>query len=339
MKNTNSRGLGKGLSALLAEDYSEGQAANVGSEVRGFTKPVGVKPDELPLGMVVSGKFQPRTRFTDEQLNELAASIAKNGVMQPIVVRPHPTMEGKYEIIAGERRWRASQKAGLNSIPAIIRDIEDQAALELALIENVQRQDLTPVEEALGYQRLLDEFSYTQEELSSTVGKSRSHIANLLRLLALPQEIKAMLDEGSITMGHARAVLKAENPVELAQEIVRRGLNVRQAENLARGGLPAMSKKPREGSAANENTDAATAKVAAAIEKQTTTVTTTTSAAPAEEIYVRPKDADILALEETLSESLGMKVSINDKGNKGEILLSYNTLEQLDDILRRLGGL
>ena len=340
MKPSANRGLGKGLSALLSEDYSDTPTPQSAARMQEFSASaparefLGVKPDELPVDQIVSGKFQPRNRFTDEQLNELAASIAKNGVMQPIVVRKHPELEGKFEIIAGERRWRASQRAGLAGIPAIIRELGDQQALELALIENIQRQDLTPIEEALGYQRLMDEFSYTQEELSSTVGKSRSHISNLIRLLSLPTEIKSMLDDGQLSMGHARAVLKAENPVEMAQEIVRRGLNVRQAENMMRGGMPAAPRKTREGAPANENAEKDEAKVTSV-----TTTQTVTHSAPVEERYVRPKDPDILALEETLSENLGLGVSINDKGQAGEIVLRYDSLEQLDQILQRLGGM
>ncbi len=321
MKPAPARGLGKGLSALLSEEYGDASLTNKPAPAAEGAATSGT--NELAINRIVSGAFQPRTRFTEMQLNELAASIAKNGVMQPILVRPHPTLEGKYEIIAGERRWRASQVAGLTTIPALIRAMADQQAMELALVENVQRQDLTPIEEGLGYQRLLDEFAYTQEALSATVGKSRSHIANLLRLLALPPEVKAMLEEGQLTMGHARAVLTAADPVALAEEIMRRGLNVRQAEALARGGQPANARKPRgEGASAtppaNENA--------------------TANAEPAPVAYTAPKDPDIIALEETLSENLGLSVSIHDKGQKGEIVLSYHSLEQLDDILRRLGG-
>lgn len=331
MKPNNARGLGKGLSALLSEEYSD-TSAYTGTSTPQPAPVLMTGTAELPVGSIVTGRFQPRTRFTEIQLNELAASIAKNGVMQPILVRPHPELDGKYEIIAGERRWRATQAAGLSTIPAVIRSLEDQQAMEMALVENVQRQDLTPVEEALGYQRLLDEFAYTQEALSATVGKSRSHIANLLRLLALPAEVKAMLEEGALTMGHARAVLTAPNPVELAQEIIRRGLNVRQAEALARGGQAAAPRKSRteKTDAANENADAPKAATPAPV-----------AAAPAEVPYAYqpPKDPDITALEETLSENLGIAVSINDQGQKGQIILAYQSLEQLDDILRRLGGM
>ncbi len=297
------RGLGKGLSALMSEDYSDQVTAGVSG-----------MPPLLPVEKIDSGRFQPRSHFNREQLQELADSISKNGVMQPIVVRPHPEKQGFFEIIAGERRWRASKLAGLSEIPAIVRNIEDQQALELALVENIQRQDLTPIEEAAGYQRLMDEFSYTQEELSFTVGKSRSHIANMVRILALPQEVKAMVDEDKISMGHARTLLKAEKPLELAQEIVRRGLNVRQAENIARNGLPQIQRKARTSRQQGRAGSAAG------------------NAAPVE------KDADILALEETLSDNLGLKVSIEDRGASGAITIAYSSLEELDEVLRRLGG-
>lgn len=293
------KGLGKGLSALLSEDYSRSASSENTTEVPAST---------LSVEIITSGKFQPRTRFTEEYLKELSDSIRRNGIMQPIVVRPNPYHEGTYEIIAGERRWRAAKMAGLTDVPVIIRDINDQQALELALIENIQRQDLTPLEESAGYQRLIDEFSYTQEELAKTVGKSRSHVANLLRLLSLPESIKTFLEEDKITMGHARALLNAPNPEELAKEVVRRGLNVRQTENICRGGMmngedtpmQAMNQKSRQ--------------------------------------IPREKDADILALEATLSESLGLNVSIDDSGQAGKIIISYDSLSQLDNILKRLGS-
>jgi ParB family chromosome partitioning protein len=301
--NATHKGLGKGLSALMGEDYS--QTAPIAEA------PKQTVPNTLPLGRIHSGKFQPRVRFDEEYLNELADSIEKNGIMQPIIVRPSPEKSGMYEIIAGERRWRAAGMAKLAEIPVIIREVDDQLALELALVENIQRQDLTPLEESAGYQRLMDEFGYTQEELARTVGKSRSHIANLLRLLTLPEEIKHFLESDELSMGHARALLNADKPVDLAREVVKRGLNVRQTENLVRtGGVDVQPPKPRLVSPANG-----------------------LRRAPA-----RDKDPDILALEETLSDNLGLKVSINDHGGqKGEIVVQYSSLIQLDEILRRLG--
>lgn len=233
------KGLGKGLSALMGEEYSSSVNSSSATDNKAYS------PGTLPVGSIHSGTFQPRMRFDEEYLSELADSIEKNGVMQPIIVRPSLTESGKYEIIAGERRWRASKMAKMTDIPVIIRDIDDQLALELALVENIQRQDLTPLEEAGGYQRLIDEFGYTQEELARTVGKSRSHIANLLRLLSMPEELKTYLDKDELSMGHARALLNADKPVELAREVVKRGLNVRQTENLVRSGVADMQPSPK----------------------------------------------------------------------------------------------
>lgn len=290
------RGLGKGLSALISENPAS--TAGKASAAKG---PAG--PETLVVTQLMPGKYQPRTRFDDTQLSELAESIAKHGVMQPILVRTLPS--GRYEIVAGERRWRAAKLAGLQRVPVIIRELSDKQTLELALVENVQRQDLGPLEESIGYQRLIEEFEYTQEELASAVGKSRSHITNLLRLQSLPDEVKAMLDKGELTMGHARALLTAENPVELAKEIVSKGLSVRDAEKFSKGAVKQgleeiQGRTPRKNGA-------------------------------------KPKDADILALEASLSASLGVRVSIIDRGQSGEITISYDSLSQLDDVLRRLG--
>lgn len=290
------KALGKGLSALMQDEYSNSVSESA---------PAGAPPAGLPIGSIVSGTFQPRTKFTQEYLEELAQSIRKNGVMQPILVRQRPNTN-TYEIIAGERRWRAAKMAGLKEIPAIVREIDDQQALELALIENIQRQDLSPLEEAAGYQRLIDEFGYTQEALSSTVGKSRSHVANLLRLLTLPEKIKEYLDADKISMGHARALLGSANAEELAEEVISRDLNVRQTENLTRGSVIAP-KKVR-------------------------------GSTPSQGYVGHAKDPEIMALEENLSDGLGMKVSINDRGQQGEITITYESLTQLDKILQRLGG-
>lgn len=302
---TQTRGLGKGLSALISENYNA-PAAKAASSSPAVVSGI----NHVPHTRLHPGQFQPRTHFDEGALTELAESIQKNGIMQPIIVRPGAG--SKLEIVAGERRWRASKLAGLETVPVIIREISNKQALELALVENIQRRDLGPLEEALGYQRLIEEFDYTQEELAGTVGKSRSHIANLLRLLALPEEVKEMLEKGELTMGHARALLTAENPVELARQIIKGGLNVRQAENFSKGA--GTRKEPSEKSAKPK--------------------------APA--AYRHPqdsgaKDPDILALEETLSENLGLKVSIYDRGQNGEIVLTYDSLSQLDEILKRLG--
>lgn len=334
-----SKGLGKGLSALMSESYSQIEAEDdvmvIGEEEEeegesapktSAKKAKATASDDatvegpkvsLPLAVLKPGKFQPRRNFDATALSELSESIRKNGVMQPILVRP--IGEDKYEIIAGERRWRASQMAGMDSIPVVIREMKDELALELALVENIQRKDLNPLEEAIGYQRLMDEFGYTQEMLATTVHKSRSHIANLLRMLALPDDVRQLLEEDKITMGHARALLGTANPAELAQEVIRKGLNVRQTEKLANAeknpGQQA-TRRPRAGSEVAQAAPAAAAPLA----------------------HQRPKDPDIMALEDTLSENLGLKVSIEDRGQSGEIMISYESLEQLDEILRRLGG-
>lgn len=308
---TTTKKLGRGLSALIADDYSEhgiGVTDNAGNS--------GLR--ELALGSVQSGKFQPRTHFDEQYIKELSESIAKSGVMQPIIVRPLKNKNGeakggvKYEIIAGERRWRAAKMAGEITIPALIREVDDKQALELALIENVQRQDLNPIEESRGYQRLMDEFDYTQEELSKTLGKSRSHIANLLRLLNLPEEIRGMVERGELTMGHARALMGAKDPVATAKQVVTRGLNVRQTENLSRGA-------PLKG----EHKSRITNKGKASVMQDNR---------PAGE-----RDVDIITLEENLSASLGLPVVIDDRGGMGKIMLSYQSLEELDMLLQRLG--
>ncbi|MFO0388106.1 MAG: ParB/RepB/Spo0J family partition protein [Alphaproteobacteria bacterium] len=302
------RGLGRGLSALISESYTQPAGAANTVAVAAVD---GSNVAKLGVFQLHAGEYQPRTRFDEVSLSELSESIRKNGVIQPLIVRPSSREKGKYEIIAGERRWRASKVAGLEQVPVIIREISDRQALEFAIVENVQRHDLSPLEEALGYQRLIEEFDYTQEELAHTVGKSRSHIANLLRLIGLPAEVKDMLDKGELTMGHARALLTAQNPVELAEMIVKKGLNVRQAEKFSKG----AGKTARSANAALR-------------------------AQGAGQGYRPPvnKDPDIIALEESLSENIGVRVAINDRGQAGEIILSYDSLMQLDDILRRLGS-
>jgi ParB family chromosome partitioning protein len=306
-----SKGLGKGLSALMGEEYSNTTVA------ANKAQPVGEGLTQLLVANVHSGEFQPRTHFDETYLHELADSIEKNGVMQPIVVRPSPKYEGQYEIIAGERRWRASKLAEIGTIPAIIREMDDKLALELALVENIQRQDLNVLEEAAGYKRLMDEFSYTQEALAHTVGKSRSHIANLLRLLSLPEDVQEMLRTGKLSMGHARALLGAEagKISAMARTVLLKDMNVRQTEALVKGGdetAEPAAKAPAK-TAARKSASSARARQA-------------------------DKDPDILALEETLSENLGLEVSIEDNGDQsGTMFIHYKSLIQLDDILQRLG--
>lgn len=302
MKNK-SRGLGKGLSALLNDSYSQTQPdkAEMGA-ARSESA-----PGLLPVGKLQPSRYQPRRHFDEQALKELAASIEKNGIMQPILVRS--VEGGAYEIIAGERRWRAAQLARLDMVPVLVRELSDRQALELAIVENVQRQDLTPLDEATGYQRLMDEFGYTQEKVAGTVGKSRSHVANLLRLLALPESVKAYLSDGRLSAGHARALVGAEDAASLADKIVKEGLSVRQAEELAKGGtLDAPAKGRGQGRG------------------------------PSRAAGPRSKDEDIFALEEMLSANLGLTVRISDRGQSGDIVITYQTLTELDGILRRLGG-
>lgn len=296
-----SRGLGKGLNALISENYVQPAAA-----AKAADSAVG-DIHTLPINKIHAGKYQPRSQFEETALKELADSIKKNGVLQPVLVRPSDKHPNKFEIVAGERRWRAAKLASVAVIPVIVREINDQQALELALVENIQRQDLSVLEEAKGYQRLIEEFKYTQEKLASTIGKSRSHVANIIRLLTLPEEVKKMIDKGELTAGHARSLIGAKNAVELAKQIVKGGLNVRETEDETRK-AKGKSKKPKKPSSS--------------------------ASVPSG----KPKDADILALEESLSDNLGLKVSINDRGQSGEIIIAYDSLKQLDDVLKRLSS-
>jgi ParB family chromosome partitioning protein len=278
------RGLGRGLSALFGDESEEKSAFDRQRLTRG-----------IPIEQLRPGRFQPRRVFDEDALQTLAASIRDTGVLQPLLVRRDPDDANLYEIIAGERRWRAAQMAQLHEVPAIVKELDDRSALEIALVENIQRQDLTPLEEADGFRRLMEEFSHTQEALAQAVGKSRSHVANMMRLLSLPEPVKRLVESGELTAGHARALLNAADPTGLAREIVKRGLNVRQAESLAKTG-----KTPRK-----------------------------SAAAPA-------KDADTAALERDLTEQLGLKVAVNFGGRGGSLTIHYRTLDQLDDVLRRL---
>ena len=239
-----------------------------------------------------------RARFDDGEIRELAQSIGEQGVLQPLVVRRDPEIAGSYEIVAGERRWRAAQLAQLHQLPVIVRDVTDREALEISLVENVQREDLTALEEAQGYKRLIDDFGHTHDALAKAVGKSRSHMANTLRLLGLPEPVKAMLDDGKLTAGHARALLAAPDPTALGREVVARGLNVRQTERLVRSAA-----HPRRRARA------------------------TTA-----------QDVDTRAIARSLSDRLGLTVKVKHRRVGGWIEIRYRTLEQLDDILRRLGA-
>ena len=286
----NRRGLGRGLSALLGEEDvrpADGAAptAHAGAAVR-----------EIPIEFLQRNPDQPRWVFPEEQLAELAASIRDKGILQPILVRPRG--EGRYEIVAGERRWRAAQLAGLAAVPVLVRELTDMQVLEIGVIENVQRADLSPIEEATAYKQLMDRFGRTQDSVAEAVGKSRSHVANTLRLLALPEGVRTHLLEGRLSAGHARAIATAPNAEALAEEIIARGLSVREAEALGR---TAPGRTPRAAKARR-----------------------------------RPKDVDTLALENDLADVLGLEVSIDDAGGSGAITIRYETLEQLDDVCRRL---
>lgn len=282
--------LGRGLAALIGEMDKPAQVA--------ATAKIGAD-GIVPIELVAPNPRNPRRNFAEADLADLTQSIREHGIVQPVVVRP--SADGRYEIIAGERRWRAAQRAELIDIPVIIREVDDRVALELAIIENVQRADLNPVEEALGYQQLIDEHNYTQADLGQVIGKSRSHVANTLRLLKLPTEIQTLLVDGALSAGHARTLVTAEAPAELARRIVEEGLSVRQAEALAQEPVRALDK-------------------------------TNSLQEPA------PKDADTLALEKALSDATGLKVTISHGAKGGQLKISYRTLEQLDEICRRLGS-
>ncbi|MEP0338182.1 MAG: ParB/RepB/Spo0J family partition protein [Alphaproteobacteria bacterium] len=279
------RNLGRGLSALLGEDTSPAQAAGA---------------RQIAIEKLHPGRYQPRRNMGEAELQDLAQSIRELGVLQPILVREHPDRPGDYEIIAGERRWRAAQLAQLHEVPVLVKVLSNKETLEVALVENLQREDLSPLEEAVGLQRLMDEFGHTQEALAKAVGKSRSHVANMLRLLGLPDVVKAMVDKGELSAGHARALLSATAPEALARQVVDQGLSVRQTEQLVQRAATAKSIGARRGP--------------------------------------KEKDADTRALETDLSDLLGLRVAIAAKGREGSVTLYYKSLDQLDGLLQRLSG-
>ena len=288
--------LGRGLDALLGDDPG-GPAGEAGARLARMT----------PIETLQPGRHQPRRHFAEAEIDELAASIRELGILQPLLVRAlGPDGDGTpggYEIIAGERRWRAAQRAKLHEVPVIERQLTDAEALEIALVENLQRVDLSPIDEAQGYRRLADEFGHTQEDLARILGKSRSHVANMLRLLNLPRGVKALLDSGGISPGHARALLAARDPAAAARTVVRLGLNVRQTERLIQ----------------KENAPPGSARGSAA----------GTATGP-------EKDVDTIALERELSALLGLRVEIRSGGERGSLTVHYDTLEQLDHVLDRL---
>jgi ParB family chromosome partitioning protein len=291
-EDNSKRRLGRGLAALIGE-MDQLPAAEVGE------RPA-VNPDRLvPIEFVGRNPRNPRRYFDESELQDLASSIRQHGIVQPIVVRT--TADNRYEIIAGERRWRAAQLAGLTDIPVIIRDVDDRTALEIAIVENVQRSDLNPLEEAMGYELLIADHGYTQNDLGEIIGKSRSHVANSLRLLKLPEPVREMLASGTLSAGHARALIPTSDPIALAKAVVAKGMSVRDAERLAQNDIKAQS-DPMHGQVARKD----------------------------------EKDADTLALERTLSDVLGLDVTVNHKGSGGQLRIAYKTLEQLEEICRLL---
>jgi ParB family chromosome partitioning protein len=285
MTQPQKRRLGRGLAALIGDDTTE---EAVVQDVRSLR--------HVPIEFLHPNPNNPRKHFADGDLEELTKSIREKGLLQPLVVRQRGN--GEYEIVAGERRWRAAQRAGIHEVPVLIRDLSDGEALEIALIENIQRADLNALEEARAYQQLTDQFNYTQQQLAESVGKSRSHIANTIRLLSLPESVRRHIENGALTAGHARALVATDSPQQLAEKIIQLGMTVREAESLSRSEAEAKGRPPP-------------------VRAQ--------------------KDADTLALERQLGEALGLKVEIANKGrNGGTLTVRYTTLEQLDDVCNRL---
>ncbi|NDV02772.1 ParB/RepB/Spo0J family partition protein [Pseudoroseicyclus tamaricis] len=284
------RGLGRGLSALMADVTPAGE------------EPKARRPDtHLPIEQIRPNPDQPRRHFDEAELKELAESVARRGIIQPLIVRPDPSHPGDFQIVAGERRWRAAQIARLHELPVLVRDYSETEVLEIAIIENIQRADLNPVDEAAGYRALMDRFGHTQEQMATALGKSRPYIANLLRLLSLPEDVQGHLADGTLSAGHARALVGHPEASALARRVLQGGLSVRATERLVKQGT--TPPKPRE-------------------------------------MRAPEKDADTKAIETELAAQLKMGVNISHKpGTEGGTLtLHYRTLDQLDDLLRALGG-
>ncbi len=275
--------LGRGLAALIGD---ESTAETPVTQAQGLRR--------LAVDLISANPHNPRRHFSDDEIQSLAASIKDKGLLQPILVRPMPN--GSHQIVAGERRWRAAQAAGLHDVPVIVRELDDKETLEIAIVENVQRQDLNALEEAMAYRQLIDLYGYTQQQLADSIGKSRSHIANTLRLTTLPDGVQQQITEGLLSAGHARALVATENPQHLARKIIELGMSVRQAEDLTRN----------EGRVAKPAT--------------------------------REKDADTRAFEKAMAAALGLLVDIKHKGQGGEIKIRYKSLEQLEDVARKLGA-
>ena len=284
------RGLGRGLSALMSD-----------VEAAPIAEPSAPRKAEalIDIALIKANPDQPRRTFTEEALKELTDSVREKGIIQPLILRKNPRDPAGFEIVAGERRWRAAQRAQIHQVPAIVRELDDTEVLEIAIIENIQRADLNAVEEAAGYKQLMDRFGHTQEKLSEALGKSRSHIANLMRLLNLPEPVLDMVRAGDLSAGHARALITANDPIGLAREVIKQGLSVRQTEKLAKTG---------------------------------------TKRAPSNDNATPAKDADTRALENDLTAALGMRLSIDHTPGKesGVLTVKYKTLEELDELCRRL---
>jgi len=287
--------LGRGLAALIGD---------VGEEVAAVERSRGQR--RVPIEFLRPNPRNPRKSFDEQELEDLAGSIREKGIIQPILVRTLPGMADVYEIIAGERRWRAGQRAGLHEVPVLLVEAGDREALELAIIENVQRSDLNALEEALGYEQLVAEFGYVQADLARIIGKSRSHVANTLRLLKLPDAVKGMVAKGQLSAGHARALLSVPDPEGTAKRVVERGLNVRDVERLAQDEVASAAQRSKPSSS---------------------------SVAPNPD-----KDPDTRALEKALEDALGMVVAIQHGSRGGELRIRYKTLEQLDSVCHRLRG-
>ena len=284
------RGLGRGLSALMGDAPTQPEnTSKSGSR-------------HIAIDLLGPNPYQPRRTFDETDLRELTESVRANGILQPIVVRPDPKTEGRFQIVAGERRWRSAQRAGLHEVPVVVRDFTDDQSLEVAIVENVQRAGLNSVEEALGYQALIDRFRYTQDKLAENVGKSRSHIANTLRLLALPPEVRAMVEDGRLSAGHARALITASDPLALAREAVARGLSVREMEALARS----VQTSPQKGG---------------------------------RKLASQPKDIDTIRIEKDIAAATKCRVAIETDGpqkESGKLTIHYKDADAFDELMRRL---
>ncbi len=289
------RAMRRGLSALMADvGVSAGDMSSDGGDIR-----------KLPIEKVHANPDQPRRAFDEEKLSDLAASISQKGIIQPLIVRPDPKNSAEFQIVAGERRWRAAQRAGLHEVPVVIREFDDTEVLEVAIIENIQRADLNAIEEATGFHHLMVQFGHTQEQLGTVLGKSRSHVANLLRLLKLPAGVQELLREGALTAGHARALITADDPEALAKRVIANGLSVRETERLAQGRSDGnrTTSKPRRNDA-------------------------------------QPKDPDTRALEGDLTANVGLTVEIDHDMSQtsGKLVIRYKTLEDLDRLCNLLSS-